>query len=332
MIGLHLLTYTIEILGTLLTDYTDQFPQMIALPFNFYFLSPVLLNAYVKVLANANWRPRYVLFVPALLELIVLVVLFGFPAHVKESWLIDPYHEMWNKVYVIAAAVFTIFVYVSTLRFVRVKQRTIHSWRLNLNWIALACYSMLAILLAWVVLNFLPPDPDNNAFFFTNALLGLTNGAYIYFVSISGITQLEVEPDEEQKVSEPTIIDPATQKIFNRAVALITDRRLYRQADLTLAGLAEAVNVHPKLLSKAINQCTGENFYQFINRRRVEEAKRMLADPKYLYLSILGIAQEAGFNSKSTFNSVFKKYTGLTPSEYQEINRSTLNHKNVSNG
>lgn len=70
-------------------------------------------------------------------------------------------------------------------------------------------------------------------------------------------------------------------------------------------------------LSFVINQGIGDSFYTFINKYRVEEAKRIIADPKNVNFTILSLAFEAGFPSKSSFHSIFKKLTGLTPTEYR---------------
>ncbi|MEL6256529.1 MAG: helix-turn-helix domain-containing protein [Bacteroidota bacterium] len=72
-------------------------------------------------------------------------------------------------------------------------------------------------------------------------------------------------------------------------------------------------------LSQIINQKEGKNFFDFINGYRVEEVKRNLADPNFDHFSILGIGLEAGFKSKSTFNAVFKKMTGHTPTAYKKL-------------
>jgi AraC-like DNA-binding protein len=70
-------------------------------------------------------------------------------------------------------------------------------------------------------------------------------------------------------------------------------------------------------LSELINSRMGCNFYDFVNKYRIEDVKQLMVDPKYKNFTILAIALEAGFPSKSTFNSIFKKFTGLTPSEYK---------------
>jgi len=328
-IALHLFTYTIEIVGTLLVNYTDQYPSMISLPFNFYFLTPVLLLVYTRVLIDPAWQPSHKLFLPGAIEFLVLTVLFCFPAEIKVAWLNDSTAILVNQLYVIASACYVVFIYSRILIFVRQTRRVFTSSQVNLQWVALSCYAMFVTLALWIVLNLLPLAEDHIVFFSFNAALGVTNDIYIYFVCISGITQLPFVPVPRVEKTE-LAVDPELQKIFKAKLKIIADKRLYREPELTLAQLASEVKVHPKVLSKVINQCAGENFYQFINRRRVEEAKQMLLNNQYNHLSILGIGMEAGFNSKSTFNAVFKKLSGLTPREFQEQYLSIPQQNNVT--
>jgi len=71
-------------------------------------------------------------------------------------------------------------------------------------------------------------------------------------------------------------------------------------------------------LSQTINEQLNQTFSEFINIYRVEEAKRLLLDTRKKHISILAIAEEVGFNSKSSFNAVFKKYANITPSEFRK--------------
>ena len=73
---------------------------------------------------------------------------------------------------------------------------------------------------------------------------------------------------------------------------------------------------HPNYLSQVINEVEGINFYDYVNRLRVEEFKRLLSLPENQRFTLLALAYDCGFNSKSAFNRCFKKTTGLSPSEY----------------
>ena len=87
---------------------------------------------------------------------------------------------------------------------------------------------------------------------------------------------------------------------------------------MAIVALAIKMNSSSHLISFLINEGFNENFYQFVNRYRIEEAKRLLQSEKHRHLNMLGIAYESGFNSKTTFNTTFKKLTGLSPTEFQQ--------------
>ncbi|MEM1321908.1 MAG: helix-turn-helix domain-containing protein [Bacteroidota bacterium] len=89
--------------------------------------------------------------------------------------------------------------------------------------------------------------------------------------------------------------------------------RQYLKSDLGLKYLAEKINLHPNKLSWLLNESIGKNFYEFVNSFRLKEFQKRAIDPQDQHLSILGLAYESGFNSKSVFNDYFKKNTGLTP-------------------
>lgn len=91
----------------------------------------------------------------------------------------------------------------------------------------------------------------------------------------------------------------------------------YKNSSLTVNDLADPLSLTYHTLSQVINSGFGMNFYTYINSYRIEEVKRMLADPKMRDENILTIAYEAGFKNKSNFNTIFKQKTGLTPSEYR---------------
>ncbi|MFO7447914.1 MAG: helix-turn-helix domain-containing protein [Ignavibacteriaceae bacterium] len=92
----------------------------------------------------------------------------------------------------------------------------------------------------------------------------------------------------------------------------------YLDSELTLNKLAEKISIPSHHLSEVINVQLNQNFFDFVNKYRVEKVKTDLADPQKANYTLLAIAVDAGFNSKSSFNLVFKKQTGITPSEYRK--------------
>lgn len=101
---------------------------------------------------------------------------------------------------------------------------------------------------------------------------------------------------------------------------LMTLEKIYLNENLNLREFASHLKADPNLISFILNNHLGGNFYDFINRYRIEEVKHKLSNPDYKHLSLLGIALESGFNSKTTFNRVFKQVMGITPTEFQKKN------------
>ena len=99
----------------------------------------------------------------------------------------------------------------------------------------------------------------------------------------------------------------------------MSDNKPYLEPKLTLSQLAELLGTSPNNLSQVINQCEGKNFYDFVNSYRISEFINRASSQTSKNLNILGIALDSGFNSKSSFNEVFKKQTGKTPSIYLKL-------------
>lgn len=127
--------------------------------------------------------------------------------------------------------------------------------------------------------------------------------------------ELEYIPVEDEEEADLKINKKDT-KFINDIKALMKQEKPYLNSDLNLPKLADLLEMNPKLVSQKINQNFNKNFYDFINSYRVAAFKDSLKEEKSKQLSLLGIAYECGFNSKSTFNLVFKKQTQLTPSQY----------------
>lgn len=102
-----------------------------------------------------------------------------------------------------------------------------------------------------------------------------------------------------------------------RLLALVDQDHLYRDSALTLNDLAGRLGTTPHKLSEILNAQLGQSFYDFVNGYRVREVQRRMADDRSQHLTLLSLALDAGFASKSTFNHVFKKQVGQTPTEYR---------------
>jgi AraC-like DNA-binding protein len=108
------------------------------------------------------------------------------------------------------------------------------------------------------------------------------------------------------------------KEVLRKLQAHMETQQPWLDPDLTLEQLASQLRLRPKLLSQAINEGLGRNFFEFINTYRIDEAKRLLTNPADKKITVLEVLYQVGFNSKSSFNTVFKKQTGMTPSEFKK--------------
>jgi AraC-like DNA-binding protein len=131
------------------------------------------------------------------------------------------------------------------------------------------------------------------------------------------------------KVSEtvkdkPKLKRLTVEQVSNLSVqlfSLMENDKLFLDNDLNLPAVAEKLGISIHETSFLINETIKDNFYNFINKYRVDEAKKLLASTKMDELNILGIAFASGFNSKTTFNTTFKRVVGISPSQYSKEKR-----------
>ena len=114
-----------------------------------------------------------------------------------------------------------------------------------------------------------------------------------------------------------TAIEEQTNNIIKKIFELLEKDKIFCNSKFTLEDFSKRLIIHKNHLSFIINNKLNKNFFQLVNEYRIKEAQRLLIDSKYDNLSIEGIAKTVGFNSKSVFNPIFKKYTEVTPSEYR---------------
>lgn len=120
----------------------------------------------------------------------------------------------------------------------------------------------------------------------------------------------------KKKYSKSGLTEDQAGQLQKELAELMEKEKIFTQTELTLADLAARLNVHPNYLSQVINEKEETNFYDYINTLRIREFKKIAALPENKKYTILTLAYECGFNSKSSFNRYFKKVTGVSPSEY----------------
>jgi AraC-like DNA-binding protein len=165
----------------------------------------------------------------------------------------------------------------------------------------------------------------------------VSNSIYLlgfFFIAYHSVKQKEIYPFNEAQKEEINEIITETDIPAENRKKLLPDEKLkeakteleklmernkpFFDCELSLIKLAHQMNTSTHILSYVINNGFDENFYQFVNRYRVEEAKKLILNPKMSHFNLIGIAYEVGFNSKTVFNTTFKKYTELTPTEFKK--------------
>jgi AraC-like DNA-binding protein len=122
-----------------------------------------------------------------------------------------------------------------------------------------------------------------------------------------------------RKANLRDLLDPeVSAEIKTRLMYLLDVEKIFRNENLTLLSLAEKLNITPHQLSWIINDKMDQSFSTLINRYRIEEVKKRLTDGTKNDSTILQMALDSGFSTKTAFNRAFKKFTGLTPSQYRK--------------
>ncbi|WP_435315598.1 helix-turn-helix domain-containing protein [Cellulophaga fucicola] len=194
------------------------------------------------------------------------------------------------------------------------------------DWILRLIYIGLVVCLVWLSsLCFTLFYNANSHYLFYATWLGIS--FLIYWLGYVALEQLSITKQREKirKVikseSKPiTELSKASKEnpVFSKFKSLIIDDELYLNPGLKLSFIADLMNISPNYLSRILNEENALNFNDFINLHRINRAKELLLNDDFKLYTNNAIGLESGFNSKSTFFYAFKKYTGITPTEYKK--------------
>jgi AraC-like DNA-binding protein len=196
--------------------------------------------------------------------------------------------------------------------------------KISLDWISYMLAAFAFILLISFIYTFVPAVGLKRLFdpLFISGLI------FIFFFAISvvwrGLKQPEVFSGIPQHEDKKETKYSGTIRNEERAQAIAVIRELmekeqvYLDPELTLEKLAEKTSYSPKRLSQMINDSFHQSFFDFVNTFRIQEAERILEANTDARQTILEVMYACGFNSKSSFNSIFRQKTGMTPTEYRK--------------
>jgi AraC-like DNA-binding protein len=304
------------------------YPVIFFLPLSWTLLIPVAFYFFITYLIKPNHQPTRIeqwLLIPFVGDLFfktTALCLFLF----NRKWLaenIGIYNQLSHGIEIfsmvmsialLGQGMLRVFRYQSNLKnnFSAIDNRT-------LGWLRNLMYALLALWFMWS-LPYVYELVTNQFSQWHHYPLWIGMSVVIYWIGYSAYTRREVF--EAANFQTPTKVEPGlsekTDDHYQNLLAVMKMKKPYLNPELNLEMLAADVELSAGYVSQIINKKEKSNFYDFINRYRVEEAKELMANPKFNHFSLLAIGQEAGFNSKTTFNTAFKRYAGVTPSQFKK--------------
>jgi AraC-like DNA-binding protein len=318
-------------------------PHLLALTTPLPFLFGPLLYLYVAALTRpaARFEARW-LFHGLPFAADVLFLLQGFYlktgpeklalAHAHLAGLGPPALRLFEVVQAVQAAAYVLASWIALRRYARkIEGYFSDVERIDLRWLlgmVLAHAAVWSIVIAGLALR--------AAGFAPGSLQGLSQSIQVgsaLVVFATGYMSLR-QPELFQKAEVARVAEPAGRplpkyqrnrldareaaELARKLTAHMADRKPYRDGELTLQALADAVGATPHMLSQVLNLHLRKSFFVLVNSYRAEELMAALDDPEQSHRGVLELALEAGFNSKSTLNNFFKRYTGVTPTEFRQ--------------
>lgn len=342
--GLHLTMFYLYLSGNYL-----KFPWLLGLHLPLPLVHGPFLFLYTTALTQVRKIKTVGLlhFVPVLVVYGLMFPFFQLPADQKISvyqhggagykWLTDP-------VFIAIIASGVIYVILSFLKLrqhkFNIENQFSNTARINLNWLRYLIYGTSVI---WIVII----AGLGDIYIFATVVI------YVFFIGYFGVKQVGIfsnvyndGPKSEKEIKlyadtkeknsgeanqsypktkyqRSTLTDEEAKKIHGQLYKLMVNDKLFKDPDLSLGELASKLQVHSNTVSQVINSYENKTFYDYINGLRIGEFKTLAADPQSSRYTLLSLAFECGFNSKTAFNRNFKKATGLSPSEY--LNQLKIN-------
>ena len=202
--------------------------------------------------------------------------------------------------------------------------------KINLNWLKTITVLTMIVWILGIIIEFLQIFDLNTPFQTTTPV---AIAILIYVMGYLGLRQPEIftgvsdaptplvmEPEspDSKKYERSGLTKAKAGALHKKLIHLMETDKPFTYSSVKLGQLAKMVGTTPNYLSQVINEECEQNFYDFVNEYRINEAKKMIQNPANEQVTLLSIAYDVGFNSKSAFNTAFKKYTGMTPSQFRK--------------
>jgi AraC-like DNA-binding protein len=330
------------------THYEFVFPHLSRIHDPFVFLASPLLFLYLRTLVRrerALARTDYLHFLPFAACVVYLLPYYLRSSQYKLDYMmaeyfypsLGPWYYIRSALLLAQGAIYLSLVAALLIRYSRALKAKGDTLTAHERAVLFQVRFMLGGFLVLFVGGLLRYTLDQTAR--TNLLVPLGASALIYALGYLGLRRPEVLTGVKEtsstvetraasaetngdtpakKYEKSTLTPERAERYLKRLLSHMETEKPYVDGELTLPKLAERLSIPAQHLSQTINERLQQNFFDFVNTYRVEEAKRRLLDPAKRHYSVLAIAEEVGFNSKSAFNAVFKKHVQMTPSEFRK--------------
>jgi AraC-like DNA-binding protein len=318
--------------------------EMYAFPFVMFTYGP-LLYLYVRFMTEPdrkfNWL-ALIHFIPFVVFLTVSVIFRDVPLlkNLRNFFRPDRFISLrivYSTTFLLSVTIYSILAFIIISKHQKKLKDLVSytSGMITLNWLKILSISYYVAFLILFILggldmigDFIPFDP----YFVIFAFIAIFSFAYSFYVIKQpviygeGIRVKEEEEEEEEeednkengKYAKSGLKEDQAIDYLDRLIKVMETEKPYLNRDLSIQDLSDLTGIPRHHITQVLNEVHGRNFFTFINEYRVREVISRFNDPKNNNFTILAIAFDAGFNSKTTFNSIFKSQTGMTPSEYRE--------------
>jgi AraC-like DNA-binding protein len=310
--------------------------EMYAFPFVAFTYGP-LLYLYVKFMTDPSRKFNWL----ALIHFIPFVVFFTVSVIFREVPLMKDLRNffapdrfislriVYSTCLFLSVTVYSILAFVEIRRH-QSKLKDIISYTsavITLNWLKVVSIGFYVTFLTLFILgglnmigDIIPFDP----YFVVFAFIALFSSVYSFYAIRQPVIfgqEVKVIYEEQKdpgKYVKSGLRDNQAKIYLDKLIKYVEENKPYLDRDLSIQDLSEMTGIPRHHITQVLNEKYKKNFFTFINEYRVKEVISKFSDPKSDNFTILAIAFDSGFNSKTTFNSIFKNQIGMTPSEYRE--------------
>jgi len=333
-LAVTMLVFAVDLLAgvALLSNYISNIPWVLGINNSLPYLYGPLIYLYVIFLIrkqNSFNKNNFLHFIPFLLVQVYGILFFYFESTEYQLKLLNlNFQQVWHiqlisNLIPIHGSIYITFTILEVVKFnKKIKDSFSKIEHIDLSWLL---YLVVGVFVIWLVVifsyifNFIYGDT-----LLANVMIYIVLSIFLYSLAIKSYRQPEIERITDlQNINERSYKKSGLdENIAIEYLMLIQNfmknEKPYLNSELNLTQLANSLNISIHNLSEVINTKLNQNFYEFINKYRVEEVKKLIIEDLEKKFSILAHGYEAGFSSKSAFYSAFKKYTGMTPAQFQK--------------